>query len=298
MRPERSFVAERALAQHCPELLARSEGEAQSGAHLAAFARAGSVMARDLAAVFAPLLGAEDLTLTAASPAEGDPAALADRIAPLAANSLLAIGGDGARMLVSLDAATVFRIVDRTFGGKGEAPSPLPEAFAPSSEMMARRLTALVAAALAAALGLDDDDAVRPLRSDGALAALEPFADTTSLALLALTVEQAGQPSWAIQLAAPLTALAALFCAKPRAMRPAGAPGGDAQPWRDLPLTLSAVLVDMRLPVSALAGLRPDVILPVAVAREVPLRIGGTTLARGTVGTLDDRVAIQITQAF
>ena len=297
MRPERSFVAERALAQHCPELLAPSEGEALSGAHLAAFARAGTVMARDLAAVFAPLLGAEDLTLTAASPTEGDPVALAERIAPLAANCLLAIGGDDARMLVSLDAAPVFRIVDRTFGGKGEAPSPLPEAFAPSSEMMARRLAALVAAALGRALGLADD-AVRPLRSDGALTALAPFGDTTPLALLALTVEQAGQPSWAIQLAVPLTALAALFGSKPRALRPAGAPGADAQPWCDLPLTLSAVLVDMRLPVSALAGLRPDVILPVAVAREVPLRIGGTTLARGTVGTLDDRVAIQITQAF
>ena len=297
MRPERSFVAERALAQHCPELLAPSEGEALSGANLAAFARVGSVMARDLAAVFAPLLGAEDLTLTAASPTEGDPAALAERIAPLAANSLLEIGSEGARMLVSLDAAPVFRIVDRTFGGKGDAPSPLPEAFAPSSEMMARRLTALVAAALGRALGLADG-AVRPLRSDGALATLAPFGDTTPLALLALTVEQAGQPSWAIQLAVPLTALAALFCSKSRAVRPAGAPGADAQPWCDLPLTLSAVLVDMRLPVSALAGLRPDVILPVAVAREVPLRIGAKTLARGTVGTLDDRVAIQITQAF
>ena len=297
MRPERSFVAERALAQHCPELLAQSEGEALSGAHLAAFARAGTVMARDLAAVFAPLLGAEDLTLTAASPTEGDPAALAERIAPLAANSLLEIGSEGARMLVSLDAAPVFRIVDRTFGGKGDAPSPLPEAFAPSSEMMARRLAALVAAALGRALGLADD-AVRSLRSDGALTALAPFGDTTPLALLALTVEQAGQPSWTIQLAVPLTALATLFRSKPRAVRPAGAPGADAQPWCDLPLTLSAVLVDMRLPVSALAGLRPDVILQVAVAREVPLRIGGTTLARGTVGTLDDRVAIQITQAF
>ena len=35
-----------------------------------------------------------------------------------------------------------------------------------------------------------------------------------------------------------------------------------------------------------------------SVARAVPLRVGGHTIAHGTVGTVDDRVAIQITNAF
>jgi flagellar motor switch protein FliM len=39
-------------------------------------------------------------------------------------------------------------------------------------------------------------------------------------------------------------------------------------------------------------------VLPVSVARHVPLRVGEATIAHGTVGTLDDRVAVQITSAF
>jgi flagellar motor switch protein FliM len=34
------------------------------------------------------------------------------------------------------------------------------------------------------------------------------------------------------------------------------------------------------------------------VARNVPLRIGTRTIAHGTIGALDERVAVQITQAF
>ena len=34
------------------------------------------------------------------------------------------------------------------------------------------------------------------------------------------------------------------------------------------------------------------------VARNVPLRIGDIVLARGTIGEVDDQVALQITQTF
>ena len=295
MRPEPTFIAERALAQHCPELFER--GNDPSSDPLDAFGRLGTALARDVGASLAPLLGAEGLSFAATPPAKGDLARLAERIEPLAANSLLSIGGEGARMLVSIDAATVFEAVDRAFGGKGEVPSPFPEAFAPSSEMMARRLTARVTAMLCAALSFEAD-AVQVLRAHASLASLEPFTADTPLALVSLVAERAGSSSRTIQLALPLAALASSVGEKSRKPPSPGAPSAQHQPWSDVPLNLSAVLVDMRLPMSALAGLRPDVILPVAVAREVPLRVGATTLARGTVGTLDDRVAIQITQAF
>jgi flagellar motor switch protein FliM len=71
-----------------------------------------------------------------------------------------------------------------------------------------------------------------------------------------------------------------------------------SEPFGDLPLGLSAVLVDMRIPFSVIANLKPGMILPVAVARQVPLRVGEATVAHGTVGTMDDRVAVQISQAF
>ena len=70
------------------------------------------------------------------------------------------------------------------------------------------------------------------------------------------------------------------------------------QPFADLPLALSATLVDMQLPISRLAALMPGAVLPVAVARTVPLTLEGTVIARGTVGELDDQAAVQISHSF
>ena len=70
------------------------------------------------------------------------------------------------------------------------------------------------------------------------------------------------------------------------------------EPFADLPLAVSAVLVDMSIPFSTLSALQPGQILPVAVARSIPLKVGGKTIAHGTIGAMDDRVAVQITQAF
>jgi len=52
------------------------------------------------------------------------------------------------------------------------------------------------------------------------------------------------------------------------------------------------------MPFSAISALRPGQVLPVSVARSIPLSVGGRTVAHGVVGAVDDRVAIQITQAF
>ncbi|MEL0209334.1 MAG: FliM/FliN family flagellar motor C-terminal domain-containing protein, partial [Novosphingobium sp.] len=67
-------------------------------------------------------------------------------------------------------------------------------------------------------------------------------------------------------------------------------------PFADLPVELAAVLVDMKLPLAAVSALRVGQILPVPIARNVPIKVGGKTYACGTVGALEDRVAIQITQ--
>jgi flagellar motor switch protein FliM len=61
-------------------------------------------------------------------------------------------------------------------------------------------------------------------------------------------------------------------------------------------LPLSATLVDMRVPLATAAALTPGMVLPVAVARAVPLAAGGSVIARGTVGHQDDRVALKLTQ--
>ena len=43
-------------------------------------------------------------------------------------------------------------------------------------------------------------------------------------------------------------------------------------------------------------ALKPGMILPVAVARTVPLIAGEQVVAQGTIGAMDDRAALQLTQ--
>lgn len=301
MKPERSFVAERPLAQHCAELMRQDATAPAPLDALPSLARACEKLARGLGPALAPLLGGVAPAITSAAPVEADLAALTARIPALAANSLLAVGPTAAPLLASVDAAAVLRIVDRTFGGKGQAPSPMPEAFPLSAEILIRRVEGVVSAALADVLGVG---AIDPIHRAGSLVDLEPFAEGTRLAIQTLTVEEAGVAPWQIVVALPMTALAGLFGEGKQAAARAATPTAPRQanptdePFGDLPLTLSAVIVDMRLKMSALSGLRPGALLPVSVARNVPLRVGEKTIAHGTIGAVDDCVAIQITNAF
>lgn len=295
MKPERTFIAERPLAQHCPELLRASASGSVPADLLPALGHAGAKLARVFAASLSPLIGGQELVVTVAAPRETTAADLGKDIAALAANSLLASGP--AALLASFDAAAVLRMIDRAFGGKGLNPAPMPVVFPASAGVVIRQLEGLVAQGFAAAFGA----AFEPVRRNGNLVELEAFADAVELTVLTLTVAEAGAEAWPVHLALPTAALAGLVGegaqSAPRAAAPR--PSNPAEePYCDLPLTLSAVIVEMRLPMSALADLQPGSLLPVSVARNVPLRIGAKTIAHGAIGSVDDRVAIQITQAF
>lgn len=295
MKPERAFIAERPLAQHCPELLRANVSGSAPAELLPALGHAGTKLARVFAAALSPLISGQELAVTVAAPREATAADLAKDIAALAANSLLASGP--AALLASFDAAAVLRMIDRAFGGKGLNPAPMPTVFPASAGVVIRQLEGLVAQGFAAAFGA----AFEPVRRNGSLVELEAFADAVELTILTLTVAEAGADAWPIHLALPTAALAGLVGegaqapARPAAPRPTN-PADE--PYCDLPLTLSAVIVEMRLPMSALTDLQPGSLLPVSVARNVPLRIGTKTIAHGAIGSVDDRVAIQITQAF
>lgn len=292
MKPEHTFIAERPLARHCPELLQRGPAP---GELLSQFAGAGEKLVRLVAERLAPLQGGHAPAMRCLPPQECDAATLAGMIAPLAGNCLLTATLGTIPLLVSFQAEGVLHLLDCSFGGSGHVPSPLPEEFPFSAELMMYRLEALAASALGTALGVE----VAPEARSSRFADLPAFAKGEPVAILPLEATQRNGMSWTVIIATPLKTLAALFDRDQRApvvrTQPRSATG---EPFGDLPLTLSAVLVDMRLAVSALSELRLGQILPVSVARSVPLRIGETTIAHGTIGALDDRVAVQITQAF
>lgn len=296
MKPERALVADRVLAQHCPELL---RSEAAPVPLMPALSRLGESVARVLSNGLASLSAGEPPLVRSKAPRECTMAELAQGIAPLAANSLLALGSAEMPILASLDAEAVLRMVDRAFGGRGEAPSPLPTAFPLSAELMVAKLEAIVLSVLGQALGRPGE--VHTLRRDGCIVQLAPFAGDEPLGVLTLEVDDPGRSPWSVTLAMPQTMLARLFgegertSAKPAPRAPVNP---SNEPFGAVPLTLSAVLVDMRIGFTELSNLQPGMIIPVAVARSVPLKVGDKTIATGTIGALDDRVAVQVTQAF
>ena len=298
MKPERAFVAERALAQHCPELLRGSDSSPE--ALLPRLARIGEPLARALAAALAPMAGVEPPAVRCGEVRGAVPVELMPGIAPLAANCLLAAGSPDHVLLLSIEAKAVLRLIDRAFGGRGEAPAQLPDAFPLSAELLIAKLEQLIAGCLAHALG--DTVTLESVRRDGSLDRLAPFAEGTPLAVLSIDVAEAGGGAWQMTLAIPHATLPALLEGRKRTETSGAEADFErdplAAPFGDMPLTVSAVLVDMALPVSALSRLAPGQVLPVTVARSIPLRIGDRTVAHGAIGALDECVAVQITQAF
>lgn len=299
MKPLRGFTAERALAQHCAELL---RPPPPSDELLGRLDTAAPLLAEALADAFAPLLGSDRPQIGCEPVSQGDGQTLRAGLAPLAAFSLLQVGPEKLPVLVACDGAAVLRMVDRAFGGRGTAPDPLPEALPLSAELMIGRLETIFIAALDAAWRLGGTDAIAVGGRSGDLGVLAEFPADADLAILRLSVTEASGLQWPVFIALPIAAIPGLTAQGPRS-RAAGEvrrsiPNPADQPYGGLPLTLRAVLVDMALPVSAVARLSPGQVLPVMVARNVPLRIGHQTIAHGTIGALDEQVAVQISSAF
>lgn len=298
MKPERALTAERAVAQHCAELVRHGPGP---GELLAGLARSGERFGKAFATALAQFLGSEEEPeVTVRPPHELDHGELAGELGSLCASSLFACGIAETNVLASIEGSGLLRLVDRAFGGKGEPPGSLPVAFPLSAELMITRLETLIAASLGQALGHGDPGLIRVLRRDPDLGELAPFPTGTRLALLRLEVMEGARAPWRITLAVPVASLHKLIgpagTGAPQAARAPRTADPSAEPFAEVPLELFATLVDMTVPLSAVSALEPGAVLPVTVARLVPLTIGATTIARGTLGAQDEHIAIKLTQ--
>jgi flagellar motor switch protein FliM len=256
-------------------------------------------MARELAARLARMNGGNAPQVAYAPGEVGTAPDLETRVGALAANCLYNCGPASAPLVVSITAEAVFRLLDRAFGGRGEAPDPMPRAFPLSSELLIERIEAIVAEALAATLGVPADVPLLAVGRNARLTGLAPFAPGEPIEVHEFTVS--GGTTWTLLLAlpagAPMTRTARDLSAS-HVEEGNSATTGLAPCCADVPLTLSAVLVEMRVQLSRLEALSVGDVLPVAVARSVPVMVGDKRIALGTVGCLDDRVAVQLTQAF
>ena len=297
MNPSIARSGQRPGARHCTELLGTGPTLEEL---VPALSLLGEKLARVLPAGLARLSGGEPPVVRTGMPMDCNVASIQAEIETLAAHTLMVVGPGRLPLLATIEAAPVLRLVDRAFGGRGAVPDPLPDSFPLSAELLLGRLENAVAEALALAFGGGEEHAVRPLRRDTSLRQLDPFGRREELLQFSLEIEDEGAEPWSLSLAFPQATLAAAV-AVPRAGRRAArgaAPDAASEPFASMPLSVTAVLVDMTIGFSRLSTLRPGDVLPVAVARSVPLQVDGRTIATGTIGEVEDRVAVQLLQAF
>ena len=274
-KPIRAFVAAAPAAQHCAELVARGPDPAELGLR---WRMLGERLAEALTLHLAPVLGGKSPRVAVSADAT---------LPPVAAHGLVNRTSTQEPLALAIDGAAMLRLIDRAFGGPGEVPLPLPSTLPPSATLVVGRVAAAIGAALADTLDCSTEELVFQPRAEAP--------EAMGAAALTLLVSQGSDPAWPIVLALSPGGLAEWL--GPRRVEAAARRSADpaAAPFADVPLPLAARLVDMRVPLSTVARLEPGMVLPVAIARAVPLEAGGVVIARGTVGNQDDRIAIKLT---
>lgn len=308
MRMDHNFAGARVAAAHCPELVARGPRPEERAAMLAAWRRD---LTRHLAEPLGGLLSGDKLNITVSAPEWLKGSDVLTRIGPVAANSLLRCGtadggAGGGSVLMSLDHATALALAERSFGGDGRIGASSLDPLPRSALLLIDEVASLIATALATTRTGDavrEPGAAHSLRGEvmvrsenpARLRAFDPAADC---ALIAVQITNPQGCEWIVSLALAVDALNALLPDADR--QPTGRaqrrqPGPLAAPFGTIPLPLRAVLAEFELTLTQLHRLAPGDMIPLPMPRSVPLQMGDAVVAHGSIGTLEDRMALCLT---
>jgi flagellar motor switch protein FliM len=305
MRMGHAFAPARAAALHCPELTERGPRPEEREVLLNAWRRD---LARLLADDLSGLLSGDRLEVTISEPESLTGAAALQRIGMVAANSLLRCGASAETALLSFDFATAIALTDRSFGGDGKM-SGAPEALPRSAALLVEEAASVIAGAItrasfgdmpppagASRRGASGGEVI--VRSESA-ARLKPFALEAPTLMFTLTIANRQGCTWRASLAVAAERMTRLLPGggrRPRTRVARTSATGLAAPFSAMPLPLHVVLAEFDLSLARLQTLSPGDTIPLAMGRQVPLMVGETILAHGSVGTAEDRMAIRLTR--
>lgn len=292
------FEVKGPAAMHCEALLAR---QAPARDPMTSFAIFAERLAEDLAPHLKVFLG----DIPEAETGEGKSVAhkqLAESLGSPAANLVIPVAG--ASLLASFSADQLAKLVNAMFGGVGQdattgdaTPVDLPK----SVELLARQLEKPLAESIREVLSEPGNAMVRAASLEQEFTKIPAFLSEGELAQVDIKFRGKDDTEFGLTLAIRKSALPRLLAhlsLTPRVETPDSAPSRLAPPFDRIPLPLTATLVDMRMSVRKLSRLKVGTVLPIAIARKVPLSIGRHKVALGTVGELDDRTALQISSVL
>ncbi|WP_379551847.1 FliM/FliN family flagellar motor switch protein [Qipengyuania sp. DGS5-3] len=306
MKPYHNFDDARVLAQHCPQLLTHGVKQQDTGALALRFA---DQLASDLPARLRPLLiGAKPLT-SFGEASKQTVHSLMQEIGTTATNFAVAVPGTAVKLLLSFDNATAISLTDRLFGGTGKVDAEIegsaPAKLSLSATLALERIVDVFASAAAEQMetpvGGDEraEERASAVHFDSDETRITGFPRGEDCLAWTFTIAQEGFDDWGGRLAVLESALIAAG-GSGNAADETQAPlsfGAAARqhPFEDVPLELTAILAEMRLPIARVYALARGDILPLAPRRNVPLKMGQETIGHGSIGALDERVALQLT---
>ena len=185
---------------------------------------------------------------------------------------------------------------DRMLGGDGEAPADAA-ALPSSANRFARQIEGELLSACIEATGRAD---LSSAERGSDLGEIVPTAVRSDIHTATIEVSRPGLPKLELTFSTCEASFVQFAGSDNTAGKPVrrtiGEGGIDNSAIGQVELSTIATLVDMTIPLHRIVALQVGTMLPVPINRSVPLSISDITIARGTVGTLDDCVALEILQ--
>lgn len=294
MRMDAKFDAAARAAMHCEEFLARP---APATEEVCVFGKFAESVAASFAPRLASLLGAEAPEWTLIEAETMFPSALAERLGASAGNLVLPVGESGSRLFASFALKPLLSQLNRIFGGgQSQEADDIPLQPLPASlAMLLLRLERLLIEAMGDCLDSEIIHGDEVARMEPDFADLAPFPAHGLVSVLEIRFAVEGEEELSLLLACRKSALQRLLSHWHGDGQVAPSPRRTlSKAMEDIELNLRARLVDMAVPAGRLMSLAPGQVLPISVARSVPLFAGNMRVATGSVGELDDRVALQL----
>lgn len=275
------------------------QGEAQPRFMLSGLERLAEKLARRLRTVFEPLMGVKpEVTLTPLDLFEFDNwAQQVPASASVGAYRLSPLKG---HVLLRIDAEMISVIVDRFYGGSGNRALPFRGEFTPTEDRMISRLSDSTMSSLAdcwANLFALEPSLIGRETGIGPSAGFQPG---EQVVLQRYSIEIPREGKWTLDIVIPLSAL--------RNVEPlTGSPVHDhpeeadalwqmrlARQMENIRLPARTVLARPHLSLAELMQLQPGDVIPVHIARTLPLIVGDRIVAQGSIGEQDGRAAFLI----
>tara|TARA_A100001391_G_scaffold7621_8_gene4993 strand:- start:11592 stop:12506 length:915 start_codon:yes stop_codon:yes gene_type:complete len=294
MNLNQSFVAERRAAMHCSALVSAAP---DADSRLTAFGRLGHALEPVLATGMAAVFNSNGWTCEAGEAEVMLARELAEKIEPIAGNFILPVGDAGGRLFATFALTPILARLEAMFGGDADATDFKPGPKLPSSvELLLKRLARTLTQALGSCLDAAALRAGEEATFSTDYAKLAVFPGQSDAVVMPFTIVAPEGPAITFRLACRPGTVSRLLThftdagARPKPVAPAMVPDAIA----DVPLHMRARLAEMQVPASKLLNLTPGQVLPIAVARSVPLFVGQHRVASGAMGEQDDRVALQL----